>query len=111
MSGVDTGSALAQQIQLAVQPKLMENGWVAEETDTTLAEYVTMMIVNGKDIQGVQSELGSDLLGLTDDDPTVREFAQWLFDQVRNISQPQHTQQAQPEQQDQQPQPIPTLQD
>ncbi|KAF7185771.1 Nuclear polyadenylated RNA-binding protein NAB2 [Pseudocercospora fuligena] len=111
MSGVDPGSALAQQIQLAVQPKLMENGWVAEETDTTLAEYVTMMIVNGKDIQGVQSELGSDLLGLTDDDPTVGEFAQWLFDQVRNMSQPQQTQQAQPEQQEQQPQPIPTVQD
>lgn len=107
MSGVEAGSALAQQIQALVQPKLMENSWVAEETDTTLAEYVTMMIVNGKDLQGVQSELGSDLLGLDDDDQSVIDFAQWLFEQVRSLSQPQ----VQPAQQQEQPQPIPTLQD
>ena len=46
---VEAGSALAQAIQSAVQPKLIENGWVAEENDTTLSEYVTMMMVNGKD--------------------------------------------------------------
>ena len=57
---VEAGSDLAQAIQSAVQPKLIENGWVAEENDTTLSEYVTMMMVNGKDLQGVASELGGD---------------------------------------------------
>lgn len=83
---VEAGSALAQQIQNAAQAKLMENSWAPEETDTTLSEYVTMMLVNGKDMQGVQSELGSELLGLGEDDPQVAEFTRWLFDQARQLS-------------------------
>lgn len=104
---VDVGSNLQAQIQALVQPKLVENSWVDDENDTTLSEYVTMMIVNGKDLKGVQSELGGDLLGVGEDDPAVGAFAQWLFDTVRQLSAPQ--QQEQP--QEQQPQPIPTVQD
>ncbi|KAK0338159.1 oxygen-dependent protoporphyrinogen oxidase [Friedmanniomyces endolithicus] len=83
---VDAGSALAQTIQAAAQAKLMENGWAPEENDTTLSEYVTMMLVNGKDMQGVQSELGGELLGVGEDDPQVAEFTRWLFDQARSLS-------------------------
>ncbi|KAK5169101.1 uncharacterized protein LTR77_006410 [Saxophila tyrrhenica] len=86
---VEAGSELAQAIQSAVQPKLIENGWVAEETDTTLSEYVTMMMVNGKDLQGVASELGGDLLGVGEDDAAVMAFAQWLFEQVQIMAGPQ----------------------
>lgn len=86
---VEAGSELAQTIQSAVQPKLIENGWVAEENDTTLSEYVTMMMVNGKDAQGVASELGGDLLGVGEDDPAVMAFAQWLFEQVQAMAIPQ----------------------
>lgn len=93
---VEPGSGLAAQIQSAVQPKLMENGWVVEENDTTLSEYVTMMVVNGKDLQGVMSELGGDLLGVGEDDPAVGEFARWLFEQARSLAQPQE--QSQPQQ-------------
>ena len=85
---VEAGSSLAQQIQRAVQPKLVENGWVAEENDTTLSEYVTMMIVNGKNLQGVQSELGGDLLGVGEDDAAVGAFAEWLFQQVQALAGP-----------------------
>ncbi|KAF2487318.1 hypothetical protein BDY17DRAFT_306711 [Neohortaea acidophila] len=85
---VEAGSALAQTIQNAVQPKLMEYGWVAEENDTTLSEYVTTMLVNGKDIQGVVSELGGDLLGVGEDDPSVTAFAKWLFDQLHAMNAP-----------------------
>ncbi|KAF2160610.1 hypothetical protein M409DRAFT_70350 [Zasmidium cellare ATCC 36951] len=111
---VDAGSDLQAKIQAAVQPKLVENGWVDEENDSTLSEYVTMMIVNGKDAKGVQAELGGDLLGVGEDDPGVGAFAQWLFDTVRQLSAPQQQQQsgAQPQkQQQQQTQPIPTVQD
>ncbi|KAF2724287.1 hypothetical protein K431DRAFT_310238 [Polychaeton citri CBS 116435] len=76
---VEAGSDFAQAIQTAVQPKLVENGWAAEENDTTLAEYVTMMLVNNKDADGVRHELGGELLGIGEDDPNVGEFAQWLF--------------------------------
>ncbi|KAK3697060.1 hypothetical protein LTR37_017658 [Vermiconidia calcicola] len=85
---VEAGSALAQAIQSAVQPKLIENGWVTEDNDTTLSEYVTMMMVNGKDLQSVISELGGDLLGVGEDDPAVATFAEWLFDQVRAMTSP-----------------------
>ena len=85
---VEVGSPLAQAIQNAVQPKLIESGWVLEENDTTLSEYVTMMLVQQKDIQGVRSELGGDLLGLGEDDPGVVEFSDWLFAQVQSMVAP-----------------------
>ena len=91
---VEAGSELAQSIQTAVQGKLIENGWVAEENDATLSEYVTMMMVNGKDAQGVASELGTDLLMVGEDDPAVRDFAQWLFEQVNLLAAPAQQQQS-----------------
>lgn len=94
-ASVEAGSGLAAQIQSAVQPKLMENGWVVEENDTTLSEYVTMMVVNGKDLQGVMSELGGDLLGVGEDDAAVGEFARWLFEYARSLAAPQQQQQEQ----------------
>lgn len=94
---VDAGSDHAQQLQNAIQPKLMENGWVTDENDMTLAEYVTMMIVNGRDAQGVQAELGTDLLAIGDDNPEVIDFTKWLFDQVQAITQPQQQQAQQAE--------------
>ncbi|EGP86896.1 uncharacterized protein MYCGRDRAFT_100443 [Zymoseptoria tritici IPO323] len=106
-TSVEAGSNLAGQIQSAVQPKLMENGWVAEENDTTLSEYVTMMIVNGKDLQSVRSELGGDLLGVGEDDAAVGEFAQWLFEFVNSLAVPQQA----PAQQEEQPQAAPIVQD
>lgn len=85
---VDAGSPLAQAIQNAAQSKLIESGWVVEENDTTLSEYVVMMLVQGKDADGVKAELGGDLLGVGEDDPGVAEFAQWLFSHVESISAP-----------------------
>lgn len=86
---VEAGSPLAQAIQNAAQSKLVESGWVAEENDTTLSEYVVMMLVQGKDADGVKQELGGDLLGVGEDDPGVAEFAQWLFQHVQSIAAPQ----------------------
>lgn len=105
---------LQAAIQAALQPKLMENAWTADENDTTLAEYVTMMIVNGKDQEGVKQELSSDLLGCPEDDPLVAEFAVWLFDTVNRLH-AEHQAAENPDQQQQQggeqTQSIPTVQD
>ena len=68
---VEAGSAFAQAIQNAVQPKLIENGWTTEENDYTLSEYVTLMMVNQKSLQQVIAELGGDLLGVGEDDLRV----------------------------------------
>ena len=104
---VTAGTGLAQAIQSAVQPKLMENGWVSEENDTTLSEYVTMMLVNGKDLAGVRAELGNDLLGVGEEDPAVGQFAQWLFQQIQAmVAPPQDTGGQSEEVQPQQPAPV-----
>ncbi|KAK5115497.1 hypothetical protein LTR62_001156 [Meristemomyces frigidus] len=83
---VEAGSPFALNIQRAAQTKLMENGWSPEESDTTLSEYVTMMLVNGKDMQGVQAELGGELLGVGEEDAQVADFTRWLFDEARQLS-------------------------
>jgi nuclear polyadenylated RNA-binding protein NAB2 len=82
---VESGSAQAHQIQLAAQQKLMELGWAPEESDTTLSEYVTMMLVNGKEPSSVQAELGGELLGVGEDDPGAAEFTRWLFQHAQSI--------------------------
>ena len=79
-------SHLANDIQSAAQTKLMENAWAPEESDTTLSEYVTMMLVNGKDSHGVQAELGGELLGVGEDDPQVVEFVGWLFAEAQRLA-------------------------
>ncbi|KAH9825664.1 nuclear polyadenylated rna-binding protein nab2 [Teratosphaeria destructans] len=88
MAGVEvqSGSQLAERIQSAAQQKLMDLGWAPEESDTTLSEYVTMMLVNGKDAHGVRAELGGELLGVGEEDAGVGEFTDWLFHQVHSMS-------------------------
>ncbi|KAK4548953.1 hypothetical protein LTR36_008726 [Oleoguttula mirabilis] len=117
---VEAGSALAQTIQSAAQAKLMEAGWAAEENDTTLSEYVTMMLVNGKDFHGVQSELGGELLGVGEDDPGVADFTTWLFEHAQSLAGPSApTQQerdagattVEPQMQEDDAQQIPSFQD
>lgn len=77
------GTPLAEALQNAVQPKLVEAGWsTGSSDDNTLAEYVVLMLVNGRNKDEIASELSNELLGLGPDDPTAAEFAQWLFDQV-----------------------------
>ncbi|KAK5714509.1 oxygen-dependent protoporphyrinogen oxidase [Elasticomyces elasticus] len=83
---LEAGSPLATAIQSAAQAKLIENGWAPEESDTTLSEYVTMMLVNGKDEQGVRSELGGELLGVGEEDEMVAAFVGWLFGEARRLS-------------------------
>jgi hypothetical protein len=100
-ASVEAGSALAQAIQTAVHTKVVEQGWAAEENDTTLSEYVVTMLVEGKDQTAVRAELGGDLLGMGEDDPQVTEFASWLFEHLAKAQAPQQPQQQEQQQQGQ----------
>ncbi|KAI6250455.1 Nuclear polyadenylated RNA-binding protein NAB2 [Erysiphe necator] len=73
---------LAQALNTAIQPKLIEVGWSAGDDATALSEYIILMLVNGKNQQQIASELAGDLLQLGPDDPGAREFSQWLFQQI-----------------------------
>lgn len=79
---------LAAALNAAIQPKLVEVGWSTGSDDVSaLAEYIILMLNNGKTQDQIAAELSGDLLNLGDDDPGARDFAAWLFDQVAVLSQ------------------------
>jgi hypothetical protein len=80
---VAMNTPLADALNMAIQPKLVEVGWATGGADdSALSEYIILMLVNGKTQEQIAQELSGDLLSLGPDDPGAREFASWLFDQV-----------------------------
>ncbi|KAL2065146.1 hypothetical protein VTL71DRAFT_4287 [Oculimacula yallundae] len=78
---------LAQALNSAIQPKLVEVGWSSGGGDESqLAEYILLMLANNKTQDQIAKELSSDLLGLGPDDPGARDFSQWLFQQIEALS-------------------------
>ncbi|CZT02960.1 hypothetical protein WAI453_012185 [Rhynchosporium graminicola] len=76
---------LAQALNSAIQPKLVEVGWSSGGGDESqLAEYILLMLANNKTQDQIAKELSSDLLGLGPDDPGARDFSQWLFQQIES---------------------------
>lgn len=80
---IQAGTPLAEQLSNIVQPKLVDVGWSSGGLDdSALAEYIILMLVNGKTQEQIASELSNDLLNLGPDDSNATEFARWLFEQV-----------------------------
>ena len=78
---------LADALGSAIQPKLVEVGWgTGGSDDSALAEYIILMLVNGKTQDQIATELSGELLGLPADDPGVRDFSKWLFEQIDALS-------------------------
>lgn len=78
-------------LNAAIQPKLAEIGWSTGGTDdSALAEYIILMLANGKTQDQIAAELSGDLLNLGPDDPGAKEFSQWLFEQVVLLTQGQN---------------------
>lgn len=76
---------LADALASAIQPKLVEIGWTTDGADE-LAEYVILMLVNGKTQDEIAAELSGDVLNLGPDDPDAPAFSKWLFEQVEILS-------------------------
>ena len=77
---------LADQLGHVVQPKLEEMGWTTGGLDdSALAEYVILMLVNGKTQDQIAAELSNDLLNLGPEDSGAIDFSRWLFEQVELI--------------------------
>lgn len=71
---------LADALQREVQKKLVENGWApSDDSDNTMAEYIILMLVNGRGEDDITGELARDLLNLDPEDNSAREFSTWLF--------------------------------
>ena len=86
---VALNTPLAEKLSNVVQPKLVEVGWsTGGLDDSALAEYIILMLVNGKTQDQIASELSNDLLNLGPDDSGAIDFAKWLFEQVEILSNP-----------------------
>lgn len=87
---VELNTPLAQALNEVIQPKLIEVGWSTGggggDNDSALAEYVILMLVNGKTQDQIASELANDLLGLGPDDTEAVDFSRWLFEQVEVLN-------------------------
>ncbi|OJD22794.1 hypothetical protein ACJ73_05857 [Blastomyces percursus] len=84
---IKLGTPLAEALNEAVQPKLVEVGWsTGGADDSALAEYVILMLVNGKTQDQIAAELANDLLSLGPEDTEAADFAKWLFDQVHELN-------------------------
>ena len=75
-------SPMALQLQQVVQAKLTEFGWTTGGDDTTLFEYILLMLANDKNEAQVAAELSNDLLDLGPENTETQQFAQWLFEQI-----------------------------
>lgn len=101
---VELNTPLAEALNNVVQPKLVEVGWsTGGGDDSALAEYVILMLVNGKTQDQIATELANDLLSLGPDDTEAVDFSKWLFEQVEALNQqingaPAEAQQEQPSQ-------------
>ncbi|KAI1394227.1 uncharacterized protein F4822DRAFT_42100 [Hypoxylon trugodes] len=84
---VAMNTPLADALNMAIQPKLVEVGWSSGGADDgALSEYIILMLVNGKTQDQIAAELAGDLLSLGPDDPGARDFAKWLFDQIEVLN-------------------------
>src|SRR5271156_3094071 len=84
---VSLETPLAEALNAAIQPKLVEVGWSTGGGDeSALAEYIILMLVNGKTQDQIAAELSGDLLNLGPDDPGARDFSKWLFEQVEVLN-------------------------
>jgi nuclear polyadenylated RNA-binding protein NAB2 len=81
------GTPLAEDLSAAIRPKLAEMGWtVGGGEDSSLAEYILLLVINGKTEGQIAAELSNDLLNLGPDDSGATDFASWLFQQVESLS-------------------------
>ncbi|KFY48226.1 hypothetical protein V495_01514 [Pseudogymnoascus sp. VKM F-4514 (FW-929)] len=90
MSVAIPNESITAALNDAIQPKLAEIGWSSGGVDdSALAEYIILMLANGKTQDQIAAELSGDLLNLGPDDPGAKEFASWLFEQVAHLTQQQ----------------------
>lgn len=80
-------SPLAGAISNVVRPKLVELGWIADDQESALSDYIVLMLINGKTQEQVATEISNDFLGLEEGDTQALEFSNWLFGQVEILNQ------------------------
>ena len=75
----------ATRLRTSVHERLVAEGWTQDD-DSSFAEYVVLMLLNGKKEEEVIAELQGELL---ENAPGIPAFVQWLFQQYNQINQEQ----------------------
>lgn len=102
MASIELNDAITAELNARIQPKLAEVGWsTGGADDSALAEYIILMLANGKTQEAIAAELSGDLLNLGPDDPGALEFSRWLFEQAHELVGQQNGGEAQAGQQEQ----------
>jgi nuclear polyadenylated RNA-binding protein NAB2 len=92
MATISLDTPIAEALSNSIHGRLVQEAWTQDD-DTALAEYIVLMLANGKTQSQVASELAGELLP---DAQGTDEFSKWLFDQVNILSgndgpaEPQH---------------------
>lgn len=82
-----TGTPLVNALQVVVEQKLAETTWSNSGLDDAqLAEYILLMVVNGKTQEEIAAELSTELLQLAPEDTGATDFTSWLFEQINVLS-------------------------
>ena len=82
MASITLDTPVAEALNKSIHGRIVSEGWTQDD-DTALAEYIVLMLANGKTQEQIASELASDLLP---DAQGTEEFSQWLFDQVTQLT-------------------------
>lgn len=88
MAELTMNTPVADALNSSVQVKLVELGWSTGGIDDSapLAEYILLMLINGKTKEQIASELANDLLNLGPEDTGAADFSQWLFAELERLN-------------------------
>ncbi|KAI9722816.1 MAG: hypothetical protein M1828_004382 [Chrysothrix sp. TS-e1954] len=78
---IAAGSKQEAALQNALQARLIEAEFISGD-DSTIADYIVLMIANGKNQSEIQAEV-ADTLDVSAEDQRTTELVAWLFQQVR----------------------------
>lgn len=83
MASISEDGPVAEQLKQAVQAKAVAAGWTQDDDDTSLAEYIVLMVANGKTQDQIAAELDGELL---QDAQGAADFAAWLMSYVHKLT-------------------------
>lgn len=82
MAALALDTSQMETLSSSVHSRIVREGW-SQDDDTALAEYIVLMLANGKSQTQVAAELAGELL---QDAQGTEEFSKWLFEQVAQVS-------------------------
>ncbi|KZV92787.1 hypothetical protein EXIGLDRAFT_68080 [Exidia glandulosa HHB12029] len=81
MPSLNMGDDASRVLQTSIQKELARLGYIENESDPVMAEYITIMLINSKTPEQITAEL-TDLIGAEYDSA----FTTWLFDEFAKAS-------------------------